>query len=85
MERLFDVNDVTVKPTKKEHEEDIEYCNIGTKQRPKLVKLAKGIPEEYEQRYLDLFTEYVDIFTWSYDDLKTYDTSIIQYSFEIKS
>lgn len=85
MERLFDVNDVTDKPVKKECEEGTKDCNIDTKQQCKLIKLAKGIPKGYKQKYLDLFKKYVDVFSWSYDELKTHDISIIQHKIPVKS
>lgn len=34
---------------------------------------------------MDIFKKYVDIFEWSYEDLKTYDTSIIQHKIPSKS
>jgi len=34
---------------------------------------------------VDIFKKYVDIFEWSYEDLKTYDTSIIQHKIPSKS
>jgi hypothetical protein len=31
------------------------------------------------REYVTLFREYLDVFSWSYDDLKTYDKTIIQH------
>jgi hypothetical protein len=39
---------------------------------------------ELKQKYVDLFKEYVDVFAWKYEDLKTYDTSIIQHRIPLK-
>jgi hypothetical protein len=33
---------------------------------------------------VDLFKEYVDVFAWKYEDLKTYDTTIIQHRIPLK-
>jgi hypothetical protein len=33
---------------------------------------------------VDLFKEYVDVFAWKYEDLKTYDTGIIQHRIPLK-
>jgi hypothetical protein len=33
---------------------------------------------------MDIFKEYVDVFAWKYEDLKTYDTSIIQHRIPLK-
>lgn len=50
-----------------------------------MTKLSKGIPLQYHQRYLNLFKFYKDVFAWSYDDLKTFDTNIIQHKVPLKS
>jgi hypothetical protein len=34
--------------------------------------------DEVDQ-YVTLFKEYIDVFTWSYDDLKAYDKTIFQH------
>ena len=50
-----------------------------------MIKRLKGIPLQYRQRYLDLFKTYKDVFSWSYDDLKSFDTNIIQHKIPLKS
>ena len=35
-------------------------------------------------KYIALFKEFQDVFAWSYEDLKSYDTSIIQHKIPIK-
>ena len=35
--------------------------------------------------YIKLLKEYVDVFSWSYEDLKTYDTGIIQHKVPLKA
>ena len=54
-------------------------CNIGTKEYSSIVKISKALSAQQRERYIKLFKEYVDIFAWSYEDLKTYDTSIIHH------
>lgn len=44
LERLFDANNVRIKIRKQTQEEDVEYYNIGAKQQPKVIKMAKGNP-----------------------------------------
>lgn len=85
MERLFNSNDVVVKPAEQELEEEVEDCDIETKEDPKIIKLAKGFPREYTKRYLNLFKEYMDVFAWSYDDLKTFDCGVIQHKIPLKT
>ena len=51
--------------------------NIGTKEHPRMVNISKALTTEQRNRYIKLLKEYVDVFAWSYGDLKTDDTSII--------
>ena len=41
--------------------------------------------KEERKSYLKLFREYQDVFAWSYRELKTYDTRIIQHILSLKS
>ena len=49
-----------------------------------MVKISKAFTVEQRNRYIKLLKEYVDIFAWSYEYLKTYDTSIIQHKVPLK-
>ena len=84
LEDLCDFDDVAKKPTIEHVDSDIEECNIGTEDRPKMIKLAKSIPASMKNKYIDLFREFIDVFTWSYEDLKAYDTNIIQHKIPLK-
>lgn len=55
LERLFDSNDVALDPKKVPQEGEMEDCNLGTQQEPKVVKLFKGVPKNDKERYIDLF------------------------------
>ena len=41
----------------------VEDCNTGSKDEPQMVRLSKGIPSYYKQRYLNLFKIYKDVFS----------------------
>jgi hypothetical protein len=84
LEELFDFNDVAKKPKIEPTGKEVEECNIGTDEKPKMIKLSKSLPPEKKQKYIELFKEFVDVFAWSYEDLKSYDTSIIQHKIPIK-
>ena len=77
LEDLFGSNDVIRKPKMEPLRSDIQNCNIGTKEYPKLIKVSKTLPPAEKLKYISLFTESQDVSTWSYEDLKSYDTSII--------
>jgi hypothetical protein len=81
---LFDGNDVPVKG--KVSNEDIETteCNIGSQGEPRFVKLSSSLTSEQRVKYTELLKEFDDVFAWTYDDLKTYDTSVIEHKIPLK-
>ena len=74
LERLFDQNDVAKNPKVKLVGDAVEDKNIGTKENPKIIKLSKKLPEKEKEEYVKLMKKYTDVFSWSYEDLKEYDT-----------
>jgi ribonuclease HI len=84
LEDLFDFNDVAKKPKIEASGKEVEECNIGTEEKPKMIKLFKSLPPEQKLKYIELFKEYINVFAWGYEDLKSYDTSIIQHRIPIK-
>jgi hypothetical protein len=84
LEDLFDFNDVDKKTKIEASGQEVEDCNIGTEEEPRMVKLSKSLPPEKKLKYIELFKEYSDMFAWGYEDLKAYDTSIIQHRIPIK-
>ena len=49
-----------------------------------MIKLSKLLSEKEKRKYVGLLKELMDIFSWSYNYLKTYDTKIIQHKFPLK-
>jgi len=43
LERLFDNNDVAHEPKMEPNEGEVEDCNIGTKEEPKIIKISKNL------------------------------------------
>jgi hypothetical protein len=84
LERLFDRNDVVVKVKGSNEEADVTECNLGTKENPKYVKLSSSLSKEQRVEYVKLLKEFVDVFAWKYEDLQTYDTSIIEHKIPLK-
>jgi hypothetical protein len=77
LEKLFDNNDVARSPKITVNEGDVEDCNIGTPEDPKIMKLSMKLNPQIIESYVKLMKKFLDVFAWSYDDLKFYDTSII--------
>ena len=84
LERLFNKDDIPLQPNKVVEENQVEDLNLGTYSDPKIVKLSKRVPEEYKEKYLKLFQSYKDVFSWSYQDLKTFDVNIMQHKIPLR-
>ena len=63
---------------------DIEECNIRIEEKPELIKLSKALPPAEKMKYISLFKKFQVVFARSYEDLKSYDTNIIQHKIPIK-
>ena len=61
-----------------------ETINLETLENLKNVNLGRTMSKEEIKSYLKLFKQYQDVFVWSYQDLKTYDTRIIQHTIPLK-
>jgi hypothetical protein len=46
--------------------------------------LGKGCSEQEHSSFIKLFKEFKDVFSWTYDDLKTFDPNIIQHVIPMK-
>ena len=84
LERLFDQNGIPVKFTLQPQPEEVEDYDIGTKEETRMVKISKFLPPEIKSKYKDLLRQYKDVFSWSYDELRTYDTSLIDHKIPLK-
>jgi hypothetical protein len=59
--------------------QETRKINIGMDQVPKYINLEVDCTTEEVDQYISLFKEYIDVFTWTYDDLKAYDKTIFQH------
>jgi hypothetical protein len=84
LERLFDRNDVAMKGKVSIDDVDINECNLGTENNLKYVKLSSSLSEEKRVEYTKMLKEFVDVFAWTYEDLRTYDIGIIEHRIPLK-
>jgi ribonuclease HI len=84
LERVFDENDVAVKGKVSTDDADITECNLGIEKDPKYVKLSSNLSREQREEYTELLKEFSDVFYWTYEDLGTYDTNIIEHKIPLK-
>ena len=77
LEEPFDHNDVAKCPGMVPSGTEVEDCNIGTDEDPKIIKISTNLPSKAKGYYLALLKEYSKVFASKYEDLKVYDTSVI--------
>jgi hypothetical protein len=81
---LFDGNDVAVNGRASNGDVDTVECNNGTQEEPKFVKFSSSLTKEQRAEYTELLKEFADVFAWTYEDLKTYDTFVIEHKIPLK-
>jgi hypothetical protein len=84
LERLFDQNEMPLRSTFQPQPEEVEDYDVGTDKEPRIVKLSNYLPPEIKIKYTNLLRRYKDVFAWSYDELRTYDTSVIEHNIPLK-
>ena len=84
LEELFDHNYVVKTPGVVPSKIEVEDFNIGTTNDLKYIKISKNMPEKARVEYLALLKKYTKVFSWRYQDLKVYDTYVIQHTIPIK-
>ena len=88
LEGMFDLQNKFRKPSNvKTNSSTMKYelVNLGLEAEPKYVNLGKCCFPRERCRFIKLFQQYKDIFTWTYEDLKTYDTHTIHHIIPIKT
>ena len=65
-------------------DDEVEECNIGTEEDPKVIKISKSLTQESKEKYIKLAKEFYYVFAWTYDDLKVYDLDVIKHTIPVK-
>jgi hypothetical protein len=87
LENLYDLQDNFKKVTNcKTNSSSMQYevINLGIDKNPQMVNLGTNCSPVEKHVFISLFIEYKDIFVWTYDNLKTFDTNIIQHVIPMK-
>ena len=71
----------------KTHSSTLQFklINLGSEMVPKFMNLGKCCSPTERDKFISLFKQYKDVFAWTYQELKTYDTSIIKHVVPIKA
>ena len=62
-----------------------ELVNLGLEAEPKYVNLGKCCSPREICKFIKLYQQHKDIFSWTYEDLRTFVTRIIQHVIPIKT
>ena len=62
LEKLFDNNDVSKNPKVTPNESEVEDCNIGTEENPKVIKLSKYLSPNSRGKHISLMKEFSNVF-----------------------
>ena len=61
-----------------------ETINLGTESNLQNINLGSDCTSNEKMAFLKLFNEFKNVFAWSYDDMKTFNTQIIQHVIPMK-
>jgi len=88
LEDLYDIKDMFKQVTNSKLQSStlrFELINLGTEQNPQNINLGLGLYVEERIAFIRLLRKNKHVFACKYDDLKTYDTSIIQHTIRMLS
>lgn len=80
LEDLYDLKDRFKRYTNSKLQSstlNYELVNLRTDTKPQNINLGLGLAPKEILAYVRLLKQYKIVFAWNYDELKTYDTSII--------
>ena len=87
LKKFYDLQDKFKRVTNyKTHSLVVQYnvINLGTLDKPQNINLRVQCSNDQKVVFTKLFKEYKDVFAWSYEDFKTFDTYIMQHVILIK-
>ena len=66
------------------YKESLETINLGSEEDLKEVKIGALLHPDVKSRLIEFLKEYVDILSWSYQDMPSLDTDIVEHYFPLK-
>ena len=57
----------------------LEEVDLGTKDKPRPVNVAKEMPNEEKKAMIELLMNFRDVFAWSYEDMRGLDPQLYQH------
>ena len=87
LENIYDIQDKFKKVTNcKTNSSSMQYevINLGIDKNPQMVNLGTSYSPVEKHAFISFFIEYTNIFVWTYDNLKIFDTNNIQHVMPMK-
>ena len=57
--------------------------DFGTPNQPREIRIGSSLSLDKRSRLIDLLRSYLDVFSWSYEDMRGLDSSIVQHHMPI--
>ena len=64
--------------------DDLKELNLGTNEEPRPIYVSSSLTLEEEKQYLELLSEYKDVFAWSYKEMPGLDPKVAVHRLSIK-
>lgn len=64
--------------------DEIDQVNIWTNDEPKILNLSKHSSLPENEKLLSLLHEFLDVFAWSYSNIKGFDPAVINHAIPLK-
>jgi len=66
-------------------EDKVIQIDIGDQKHSKLISISESLSPTEKQDLIALIKEYIDVFTWSYEDMLGLDPQVVKHHLSIKS
>ena len=63
----------------------LEEVDLRTTDKPRLVNVAKELPDEEKKAMVALLTDFRDVFAWSYEDMRGLDPQLYQHQIHLST
>ena len=57
----------------------IELIDFGAPDQPREIRIGSSVSPDERSRLIDLLRSYLDVFSWSYEDMLGLDPTIVQH------
>ena len=75
----YDIEDRKVTPISG----SIEFTDFGALDQPKEIRICSSLSPDERSRLINLLRSYLDVFSWSYEDMLGLDPTIVQHHLPI--